>query len=94
MMRKATVRQLVRAVKIAAETLGSDQATYIFDGRISIPLTGGWALTLSPDDAGRLRLEACLSGRVVATMWCLDHDDDRLRALARSIETETAALTT
>lgn len=91
-MSKPTVRELVRAAKVLAAALGVTTATYRFDGRVALPLADGWSLAISPDYAGRFRLEACHSGRVVATMWCMARDRARLAELAVAARSEAAAL--
>ena len=91
-MRRATVTEVVHAAKIVGALVGADSATYCFGGRIAVPLAGGWALALSPDDAERLRLEACLDGRVRVTMWALAGDDTRLAELVSQAVEEVAAL--
>lgn len=92
-MRRATITQLAHAVKLVGTVVGAGSATYCLGGRVSVPLPADWSLSLSTDDAGRLRLEACLGGRVRRTMWCLVGDDLRLAELALSVLGETAALT-
>jgi hypothetical protein len=91
-MQRPSIYELVRAVRTVAATVGATTATYCFEGRIAVSLEAGWSLVLSSDDAGRFRVEACHSGRVRATMWCLADDDDRLAELASSAEREAAAL--
>lgn len=93
-MRRATVTEIVRAAKTVGALVGADTATYCLGGRIAVPLgPGGWSLALSADDAARLRLEACLDGRVVVTMWLLAGDDTRLAELVSGAIEEAAALT-
>jgi hypothetical protein len=89
---RPTATQLISAVRRAAILLGVGRATYCFEGRFRLPLAGDWALLISSDDAGRLRLEACLSGRVRATMWCLASDRERFAELVGAVSEEAAAL--
>ncbi len=91
-MNRATVPELVRAVSLVGRIVGAGQAVYCFEGRFALPLGAGWSLVLSPDDAGRFRLDAVLRGHVRATMWALVGDDARLSELAYQAETEAAAL--
>lgn len=91
-MKRATVRQLAHAVKLAGVIVGAERATYCFEGRISLPLEGGWSLVFSPDDAERLRVRACHGGRVRATMWVRAGDDGRLAELVAAARAEAAAL--
>lgn len=91
-MQRPSVRELVHGVKLVAGVVGATKATYCFDGRVRVDLAAGWSLVISPDDAGRLRIEAWRSGRARATMWCLAGDDDRLAELAAAARQEAAAL--
>lgn len=91
-MRKPTIRQLVQAVRDVARLTGAHEVRYCFEGRFALALAAGWTLVISPDDAGRFRLEACLSGRTRATMWCLAADRRRLAELALAAAREAAAL--
>lgn len=89
---KPTLTQLAYAVKVIGFVTGATEATYLFEGRIAVALPAGWSLVISPDDAGRFRLDACRSGRVRATMWCRADDLARLAELAGSAQAEAAAL--
>jgi hypothetical protein len=91
-MSRATVEQLVHAAKVVAAEVGAEQGVYCFGGRIGVPVGSGWSLAISTDYAERLRIEACLDGGVVATMWAFAGDDDRLAELASSAHGEAAAL--
>lgn len=86
------LQQLALALRLVGETLGESSATYCFDGRFAFALDGGWKLVISPDDAGRLRLEAVLADRVRVTMWCLAHDDKRLAELAWAAKYEATSI--
>lgn len=89
---RPTTRQLLLAVQRAGRLLGVDQATYCFEGRFKLDLLGDWSLVISPDDAGRLRLEACACERVRATMWCLATDRERFAELVVGAAAEAALL--
>lgn len=91
-MRRATIEQLVHAVKVVAAEVGAEEGIYCFGGRIAVPLGGGWSLAISPDDAERLRIEACFGGCVMASMWSFVGDGVRLAELASSARSEAAAL--
>lgn len=92
MSTRPTTDKLVRAAKLIGLVAGTDSASYCFEGRIAVPLEAGWSLAISPDDAGRFRVEACRSGRVRATMWARVGDDARLAELALAASLEAAAL--
>lgn len=91
-MSRATVRQVVHGAKVIAAELGAERGVYCEGGRIAIPAGGGWDLAISADYAGRLRVEACFEGFVVASMWAFVGDDARLARLAASARGEAAAL--
>lgn len=91
-MKRATTRQLAHAAKVVGALVGARRATYQCGGRVAVPLESGWSLVLSADDAERVRVDACRSGRVRATMWVLAGDDARLAELASAARSEAAAL--
>jgi len=92
-MGRATTHDVVHAAKLVGLVAGVRTATYCCCGRLAVALGADWSLAISPDDARRLRIEACLDGRVVATMWAFAGDDRRLAELVRAALEETAALT-
>lgn len=87
-----TIRQMIVALKAVGGALGIERADYCFEGRFRLALAGDWSLVLSPESAGRIRVDACHSGRIRATMWTRSDDLARLTALARSAQSEAAAL--
>lgn len=89
---RPSIRETVHALRVISRATGAARATYCFEGRFAVPLAAGWVLVISPDDAGRFRVQAAHSGRVRATMWCLASDDDRLAELAAAAAREAAAL--
>lgn len=91
-MNRPTITELIHALRIVAEATGACTVTYCFEGRFRFRLAGGWALVVSTDDAGRFRLDACVSGRTRASMWSLAGDDARLAELASAAQREAAAL--
>lgn len=88
-----STRQLARALKLIGSLLDVEQADYCWEGRFRFPLPGEFSLVISPDDAGRFRLEVSLLSRVVATLWCFADDRRRLEELVLSARHESAALT-
>lgn len=88
-----TDRSTISALRAVGEALGTGACFYAH-GRFVFPLGDSerWRLTVSRESAGRFRLDACHCGRVVATMWALERDRDRLAALAESARDEVAAL--
>lgn len=91
-MSRATITQLVHGAKVVAAELGAEQGVYCYGGAIGVPIGNGWSLAISADYAERLRIDACLDGRVVASMWSFAGDDDRLAELVALARDEAAAL--
>jgi hypothetical protein len=89
---KPTLRELASALRFTAQLLDADYADYCFEGRFRFDLDGDWSLVISPDDAGRFRIEACLRSRVRCTLWCASQDRARLERLVLSAKREAAAL--
>lgn len=90
---KPTLRELAGALAFVARLLDADRADYCFEGRFRFTLDGGWSLVISADDAGRLRIDACLRSRVRCTLWCPVEDRARLERLVLSARHEALALT-
>lgn len=88
---RPTDRQTVAALIAIRDALGQP-AAYWFEGRFHFPLGGSWTLALSPESAGRFQVACCRSGRLVASMWSLADDQDRLADLARAARSEVLAL--
>jgi hypothetical protein len=86
------LHRLAKALRLVGAVLGQREATYLFDGRFAFALQAGWSLVISPDDAQRWRVDACLNGTSRATMWSLVDDRERLVALVASMRDEAAAL--
>jgi hypothetical protein len=87
-----TDRQTVAALRTVADALG-ETCAYAYDGRFWFVVSDVWSLTLSPDDAGRFRLDACYGRTRVASLWCRAEDHRRLADLAVGLRVETDALT-
>lgn len=90
---RPTDRETIAVLRIVAALMG-ERCTYTLAGSFYFPAGSRWALRVSPDDAGRFRLQACHGGRPMATMWCLSEDRDRLADLVLSFKAETQAVTT
>lgn len=88
---KPNMQVLGRALQLVGFVLDRPM-TYRFDGRFAFELDAGWELSISPDDAGRFRVDARYGQKVRATMWCLAHDTERLAELARAAMYEAAAI--
>lgn len=89
---RPTLQQLAAAVHVAADVLDAHAAMYCFEARFAFALEAGWNLHISPDDAGRFRLDAVLAGRVRASMWCRVDDHERLAELVTAARDEASAL--
>lgn len=89
--RSPDTRSLIDALRLVGGALGTDVA-YVYEGRFHFRLDSRWSVALSSESAGRFRLDACYGGRILATMWCLADDEDRLAALALSARREVEAL--
>ena len=84
-----TDADLVGALVAVARALDAPCSRQL-DGRFYFVLGDTWALSISPDSAGRFRLGACYGQTEVATMWCRVGDRRHLADLALSIAHETA----
>jgi hypothetical protein len=89
---KPNMRETADALRLVGRTLGVEKADYCFNGRFRFPLDAGWSLLLSPDDAGRFRLDACYRSTVRCSLWAQAEDGARLEALCLSAQHEAAAL--
>lgn len=86
-----TTRETIDALRRVGATLDTSVA-YHLDGRFHFALSGDWSLALSPDSAGRFRLDACYRAVPVASLWALARDTERLDRLVLSASAEAAAL--
>lgn len=82
-----------RALSVISGALGARYCWRVGE-RFYFPLGTGadWYVALSPDSAGRFRLEACRGTRPVATLWAHALDFDRLAGLVHELHGELAAL--
>lgn len=92
-MNRPADRETVEVLRIVAQSMGATCARHIA-GRFYFPVDDRWSLAVSPDDAGRFRLQACHGGRPVVTMWCLGVDSDRLADLVAGFRSEVQSVTT
>lgn len=88
---KPTDRSLIAALRFAGDVLGSP-AAYVLDGRYHFRLDGRWSVAISPESAGRFRVDVCTGGEIRATLWTLAGDRDRLADLVLSAQAEVLAL--
>jgi hypothetical protein len=88
---RPTDRELIRVLRRVALLLGNPP-TFALGGRFFFVLGGGWALAISPDDAGRFRLGAFYGRREIATLWASTNDPGRLAALVLELRSEVSTL--
>lgn len=84
-------RSLIETLRFVGERLGTNVA-YVHGGRFHFRLDSRWSLAISPDSAGRFRLDVCRGVRDRATMWVRAGDRDRLAELAQSAQAEVETL--
>lgn len=77
---------MATTLKLVSETLGVSIAWH-HDGRFHFRLPGehGWTVAVSPENAGRVRIDACYMTEVRDTRWVLAGDRARLAAVAMEI---------
>lgn len=85
-------RQTIAALRVVGRELDQGAAYVDRQGRFVFDLGDGWALRLSPDSAGRFRLDACYGSTEVGRLWALATDPRRLADLARGLRQEIEAL--
>lgn len=89
-------------------TRPSDSATYLalvrvgallgfrrvhhYHGTYHFAFGGGWSLAISPESAGRFRVEACRWGVPMDTLWAFADDDDRLGGVVLAVAEEIEAV--
>jgi hypothetical protein len=75
-----TPLDLIGALRHVACVTGAE--CYLHEGRFHFPVDDDWSLALSPDSAGRVRVEASHRTRTVDIRWANVHDRSRLAELA------------
>lgn len=65
------------ALRGAGDALELD-VTWLYSGGFHFRLGSGWTIALTPESAGRVRVEACRWTRPVTTLWSLLDDAERL----------------
>lgn len=74
-----------RALRLLSRVLDTTICWH-YQGAYHFKLEDGWTLALSPQSAGRFRLEACKWTRPVSTLYAFEGDDDRLASAALDLE--------
>lgn len=73
---------------LAVGTVLGRRYAYWHAGAYHFVLADNWTLAMSPEPAGRFRLETCFRGDVRATFWSLSSDRERLASIAARMEAE------
>lgn len=81
---------LARALRVVSRALGERYAWQV-GHRHFFRIGGGWWVAVSPDDAGRIRVDACTGTRTVDSLWASAQDHDRLAGLVLGLRDEVAA---
>jgi hypothetical protein len=58
---------------------------WLYERRWHFSVGAGWTIALSPDSAGRFRLDACRHTRTVHSVWVLPCDRDALVGSVRCL---------
>lgn len=74
----------LRVLRVIGAELGLDRC-WLYQRRYHFTLGDGWTIALSPESAGRFRVEVCRWTRPVDTLWTLAEDDDRLAGLVADL---------
>ncbi len=85
MVPRPTDRQTLVALRAVARALDL-QCASVVDGSYYFIVSDEWALSISPDDAGRFVLQACYGSRQVARLWAFADNLGRLTELARDFK--------
>lgn len=88
---KPDTRSLIDTLRFVGGLLDREIAL-VHEGRFYFPLDSRFAIAISPDFAGRFRVDVCTGVRVRATLWVLAHDRDRLADLVVAAKDEARAL--
>lgn len=89
---RPSAAEIVSTIKFVGELLDTRKVEYCFEGRFRFRLDNHWSIMLSPDTAGRFRLDACHSSGRSRSMWTASADRGRLRALVLAARDEAAVL--
>lgn len=79
------------ALRVAGRTLKREWA-YLYEGTYHFTLGEDWSIGVTPESAGRLRVDLWRSGRSQCTVWTQAHNHPRLEALVDGLAVEVSAL--
>jgi hypothetical protein len=89
--RRPSDKSLLETLRFVGSLLGTTAAG-VYEGRFYFRLDGRWSVAISPDSAGRFRVDVCVGAAPRATMWARAGDTDRLADLVLSARDEVLAL--
>jgi hypothetical protein len=72
------------ALQCIAGVLGM-HTCWLYERRWHFSVGAGWTLALSPDSAGRFRIDTCWHTRTVSSLWVLPEDRDALADIMRAL---------
>lgn len=84
-------KRLLETLRFVGSLLDATAAG-VYEGRFYFPLDGRWSVAISPDSAGRFRVDVCTGVRTRATMWVRAGDTDRLADLVLAARDEVLTL--
>jgi hypothetical protein len=84
-------REIGDALGVAADVLGVD-VCWFYRGGFHFRLYGDWTVSITPETAGRLRVETWCLLRLRDTRWCRSGDPERLADLVKEAEAATHQL--
>lgn len=90
---KPSDASVFQALLLIASTLGQRYA-YWHRGRYHFALADDWSIAVSPESAGRFRVEACRYTEPVDTLWTLADDRERLAGLVVDVRDAIGRLAT
>lgn len=65
---------------------------YHLHGRYHFAFGDGWSLAVSPESAGRFRIDACRDAVPVGTLWSFADDSGRLGGVVQRVAEEIRAV--
>lgn len=74
--------ELLDALDVAADVLGAD-ICWFYRGGFHFRVSGDWTVSITPETAGRLRVETWHLLRRSDRRWVMSDDSNRLRELVR-----------
>lgn len=89
--RQPETQEVADGLMVAAEALEKD-VCYALDGRYHFLVEGPWSIAVSPDSAGRLRLESCRLSIPRGVMWVLADRPDRLGSVVSKLRSDVLEL--